>query len=167
MQKRNLVIFSLIVISVLFIAGCQQTVGKRASSTVNEVSYTYKIGSDSLNVKAFIGNPYAHEDQPGECRATTGEYIKIGQDIRLEEYGDTCYKVIGCIAVEVSGRLDNQRVIPRGSSRAFNGPIISGGSNGVLLMAYDQPGFCNVNTPSFHTANMNPIFVNGYIYTGF
>ena len=56
MQKRDLVFFSLLVASILFIAGCQETVGglrKTSSSPYSATDSTYtstKFGSSSVQI---------------------------------------------------------------------------------------------------------------------
>lgn len=83
MQKKGLIIFSLIVISVLFIAGCQEAVGglrRLPTSTSTDSTYsTNKINDISLNVGV-----------KSSCEGY-GAYVYVDK---------TCYIVKGCIDVQ-------------------------------------------------------------------
>ncbi|MBI4159247.1 hypothetical protein HY500_03235 [Candidatus Woesearchaeota archaeon] len=101
MQKRNLIIFSFLVVSILFIAGCQEAVGGVRSRRNVQTFPTY---TDSVrvndNVRAAVPNSVVNSKEyaPGTV-VTTCPGINIGSPVELR-YGDGtnagCYQIVDC-----------------------------------------------------------------------
>ena len=109
MQKRDLVFFSLLVASILFIAGCLETVGglrKTSSSPYSATDSTYtstKFGSSSVHITLT--------QCPEGVYRTNYIYVDF-----------TCYQVKGCVDVTVLGSDLNvvpYQSDPVRSTRAF------------------------------------------------
>lgn len=77
MQKRNLAIFSLLLISVLLISGCQEAVGGIRGGSAKQQPYIIRESDSVLNAGAC---PYP-----------------VGQAVRVAERGSgSCYRIVGC-----------------------------------------------------------------------
>lgn len=108
MQKRYLVIFSLLVVSVLFIAGCQEGVGGRYGSTRSKTDSPFPAYTDSVrvndNVRVAVPNSFAKDlaDYAPETVVATCPGITIGAPVELRDSNDGslvgCYKVVDCVA---------------------------------------------------------------------
>lgn len=85
MQKRYIVIFSLLVISVLFIAGCQEAVGGRSGSVYGRSGSVYS--SEASTVSEM------------HCPS-----VKVGggASIRYNTGAVSCYKIVGCKDTQVT-----------------------------------------------------------------
>lgn len=89
MQKRYLVIFSLLLISILFISGCQYSA--IGGNLKLRPSYS---ATDSTYSSTKFGSPSVHVDltacQNGDYRGASYVYVDF-----------TCYRVKGCVNVMV------------------------------------------------------------------
>ena len=76
MQKRNLVIFSLFLISVLLISGCQEAVGGIRGGSAKQQPYIIRESDSVLTAGAC---PYP-----------------VGQAVRVTGREGSCYRIVGC-----------------------------------------------------------------------
>ena len=77
MQKRNVMIFSLLLISILIISGCNTAVGGvRSGSSAKQQPYQVRESDSVLNA--------------GMCPYPTG------QAVRVTERAGSCYRIVGC-----------------------------------------------------------------------
>jgi len=104
MQKRSLIIFSFLVVSILLIAGCQDTVGGRFSPRKSVPSFPAYTDSVRVNdnVNVAVPNSFAnYEDYATETIVTTCPGITIGAPVELrdnEGYPVGCYQIIDCVS---------------------------------------------------------------------
>lgn len=105
MQKRSLMIFGLILISVLFIAGCQYSAvgaANRGANSIantrsqNYVSFNYRSDSDSLSINI--------RPEMNTCPIPQGNLIRIKE---LSTIPSQCFKVVGCVKVSAVGKFNN------------------------------------------------------------
>jgi len=162
MQKRNLIIFSLFVISILLIAGCQETVGGVVRT--QSIKYLYSSGSDSLNVGLEISGI-------GSCNLPISGPVSIGEDVKVSyvtsggitAVGDSCYRVVGCMSVLGDGKLNDRNTGLETKFQAGNTFLNTFIPLTVLVIPFDQ-NICSANTI------VDPIeitLVGGQAYTGF
>ena len=91
MQKRNLVIFSLLVVSILLIAGCQQTVGGTSvnrRATYSATDSTYSTSYNNLDITVGLSS----------CQGIPFNYAYIGSEVT----GYECHEVKGCINLDLT-----------------------------------------------------------------
>ena len=109
MKNGNLMIFSLLLISIILISGCQYSaVGgePKGRSIVSIGSLKYTSSTDSLGVY-FVDQTKAFSNLDYCFNGAAGIGIGVGNIIRLTDTG-SCYVVLGCSSVRVEGKINGQ-----------------------------------------------------------
>ena len=139
MQKRDLVFFSLLIFSVLFIAGCQETVGGSNVQTSGSWEYTtvnnqYSSGQDRFKFDVTV-------QQGGSC-ITLSSSVQVGKIVAIDSRDSENYLVIGCISSTVdptSGTIGGKTVNNVVRSGASTPGVVSASQfTRAMLLQLDQ-----------------------------
>ena len=97
MRKKDLVIFSLLIISVLFIAGCQETVGGPTSNTRTSDSQGIRynlVSADNRDTTSVT----LRSNLNGNCNPPIGAFANSE---------NRCYRILGCM--DISAQLTSNQ----------------------------------------------------------
>ncbi len=119
MQKRYLIIFSLLVVSVLFIAGCQEAVGgptsTRSTRAREDQGMRYNlISSDNRDTTAVT----LSSNLNGNCDPPIGTFA-YGL---LNGEPNTCLRILGCIHINSQATSNRDNLIRLGRE---NQPLLA------------------------------------------